>query len=146
MLREAGAAEVHVRIASPPVRWPCFYGIDFASRAELIATGSMSRGSALDRCRLAGLRLLEGLIAATKQPGYSLCRRASTASTRSRCPRTTLIGKHLLEGLGRASTRRRGASCMPARRQRVRLVPASPGDASVLDAVAGGAEGALSRP
>src|SRR5690606_3174930 len=36
MLREAGAAEVHVRIASPPVRWPCFYGIDFATRAELI--------------------------------------------------------------------------------------------------------------
>ena len=39
MLREAGAAEVHVRISSPPVRWPCFYGIDFASRAELIANG-----------------------------------------------------------------------------------------------------------
>ena len=30
MLREAGAVEVHVRIASPPVKWPCFYGIDFA--------------------------------------------------------------------------------------------------------------------
>ena len=39
MLREAGAVEVHVRIASPPVKWPCFYGIDFASRAELIANG-----------------------------------------------------------------------------------------------------------
>ena len=39
MLREAGALEVHVRISSPPVQWPCFYGIDFATRAELIATG-----------------------------------------------------------------------------------------------------------
>ena len=39
MLREAGAAEIHVRISSPPVRWPCFYGIDFATRAELVATG-----------------------------------------------------------------------------------------------------------
>ncbi|MGO1172995.1 MAG: amidophosphoribosyltransferase [Actinomycetaceae bacterium] len=39
MLREAGAAEVHVRISSPPVKWPCYYGIDFASRAELIANG-----------------------------------------------------------------------------------------------------------
>ncbi|KGA10695.1 MAG: amidophosphoribosyltransferase [actinobacterium acAMD-2] len=39
MLREAGATEVHVRISSPPVKWPCFYGIDFASRAELIANG-----------------------------------------------------------------------------------------------------------
>ena len=37
MLREAGASEVHVRVASPPVSWPCFYGIDFATRAELIA-------------------------------------------------------------------------------------------------------------
>ena len=39
MLREAGAAEVHVRISAPPVKWPCFYGIDFATRAELIANG-----------------------------------------------------------------------------------------------------------
>ena len=39
MLREAGAAEVHVRISSPPVEWPCFYGLDFATRAELIAPG-----------------------------------------------------------------------------------------------------------
>lgn len=40
MLREAGALEIHVRIASPPVKWPCFYGIDFASPAELIANGA----------------------------------------------------------------------------------------------------------
>jgi len=37
MLRAAGAAEVHMRIASPPTRWPCFYGIDTPSRQELIA-------------------------------------------------------------------------------------------------------------
>ncbi|MCX7819499.1 MAG: amidophosphoribosyltransferase [Kiritimatiellae bacterium] len=36
-LREAGALEVHVRIASPPVRWPCHFGIDFPTRAELAA-------------------------------------------------------------------------------------------------------------
>ena len=40
MLREAGAVEVHVRIASPPVKWPCFYGIDFATPAELIANAA----------------------------------------------------------------------------------------------------------
>ncbi len=33
MLREAGAAEIHIRISSPPITWPCFYGIDFATRA-----------------------------------------------------------------------------------------------------------------
>jgi amidophosphoribosyltransferase len=37
MLREAGAAEIHLRISSPPVRWPCFYGIDIGERAELLA-------------------------------------------------------------------------------------------------------------
>ncbi len=35
-----GPLEVHVRISSPPVKWPCFYGIDFATRAELIANGA----------------------------------------------------------------------------------------------------------
>jgi len=36
-LRELGAKEVHIRISSPPVKHPCFYGIDFSSRGELIA-------------------------------------------------------------------------------------------------------------
>ena len=38
MLRDAGAREVHMRISSPPIRWPCFYGIDTPSRSELIAS------------------------------------------------------------------------------------------------------------
>ena len=74
MLREAGATEVHVRISSPPVSWPCFYGIDFASRAELIA-GSLD---------VAGIRAsigadslgyvsLDGLIAATTPDRGRLC-------------------------------------------------------------------------
>lgn len=37
LLREAGAKEVHVRIASPPLKYPCFYGIDIQTRKELIA-------------------------------------------------------------------------------------------------------------
>lgn len=37
MLRAAGAAEVHMRISSPPYRWPCFYGMDTGTRAELLA-------------------------------------------------------------------------------------------------------------
>jgi len=37
MLRQAGAKEIHMRISSPPTAWPCFYGIDTPTRAELIA-------------------------------------------------------------------------------------------------------------
>jgi len=37
MLREAGAVEVHLRITSPPIKWPCFYGIDTGNQGELIA-------------------------------------------------------------------------------------------------------------
>ena len=37
LLKEAGAKEVHVRIASPPLKYPCFYGIDIQTRKELIA-------------------------------------------------------------------------------------------------------------
>src|SRR5260370_36929084 len=37
MLREAGAAQVHVRVASPPVTWPCFYGIDLPTRTVVTA-------------------------------------------------------------------------------------------------------------
>jgi amidophosphoribosyltransferase len=75
MLREAGAAQVHVRISSPPVAWPCFYGIDFATRAELIA-GSLS----VEEIRASigadslGYVSLDGLIAATTLPGERLCR------------------------------------------------------------------------
>ncbi len=39
LLRSAGAKEVHVRISSPPYRFPCYYGIDTSSRGELAATG-----------------------------------------------------------------------------------------------------------
>lgn len=37
MIRESGAERVHMRIASPPVRYPCYYGIDTPSSEELIA-------------------------------------------------------------------------------------------------------------
>ncbi|HEX9375682.1 MAG TPA: amidophosphoribosyltransferase [Actinomycetota bacterium] len=37
-LREVGASEVHLRITSPPIRWPCFYGIDMSTRKELVAS------------------------------------------------------------------------------------------------------------
>ena len=37
MIRDAGAREIHLRVASPPIRFPCFYGIDTPTREELVA-------------------------------------------------------------------------------------------------------------
>ena len=79
MLREAGALEVHVRIASPPVRWPCFYGIDFASPAELIANGVDASDGMLEGVRRAigadslGYVSVDGMIEASGQRSEELC-------------------------------------------------------------------------
>lgn len=80
MLREAGAGEVHVRIASPPVKWPCFYGIDFASPGELIANnaGGDEDAVAENICRVIGADTLafvsiDDMVAATERPADSLC-------------------------------------------------------------------------
>ena len=79
MLREAGAAEVHVRIASPPVKWPCFYGIDFASPGELIANG-LPEGDLVQGIATAigadtlGFVSVEGMTEASEQAPADLCR------------------------------------------------------------------------
>jgi amidophosphoribosyltransferase len=75
MLREAGATEVHVRISSPPVSWPCFYGIDFPTRAELIAGNlSVEEIRASLSADSLGYISLDGLIAATGIHRDRLCR------------------------------------------------------------------------
>ncbi len=74
MLRQAGAAEVHVRISSPPVQWPCFFGIDFPTRDELIAnelTLEEIRQS-IDADSL-GYISLGGMVEATAQHQSQLC-------------------------------------------------------------------------
>ncbi len=74
MLRQAGAAEVHVRISSPPVQWPCFFGIDFPTRDELIAnelTLEEIRQS-IDADTL-GYISLGGMVEATAQHQSQLC-------------------------------------------------------------------------
>jgi amidophosphoribosyltransferase len=102
MLREAGAVEVHVRISAPPVSWPCFYGIDFATRAELIANGMDTEGirRSIGADSL-GYVSLDGLIAASEQPRTRLCRACFDGEYPIELPAGHLIGKHVLEGVGR---------------------------------------------
>ncbi|MDO4243586.1 MAG: amidophosphoribosyltransferase [Actinomyces sp.] len=74
MLREAGASEVHVRISSPPVLWPCFYGIDFATRAELIATGmNVEQIRTSIGADTLGYLSVEAMVAASGQDASELC-------------------------------------------------------------------------
>ncbi|HEY3507190.1 MAG TPA: amidophosphoribosyltransferase, partial [Actinocatenispora sp.] len=102
MLREAGAVEVHVRIASPPVKWPCFYGIDFATRAELLANGLDTEGIRRSvGADTLGYVSLDSLIAATEQPRNRLCRACFDGVYPVELPADTLVGKHVLEGIGR---------------------------------------------
>ncbi len=100
MLREAGAAEVHVRISSSPITWPCFYGIDFASRAELIATGL-----GVDEIRQSigadSLAYLsqEGMIEATQQKVDELCLACFTGVYPIPLPTADQLGKGVLENV-----------------------------------------------
>ncbi len=128
MLREAGAREVHVRISSPPVSWPCFYGIDFATKAELIANGlSVDEICTSIGADSLGFISLDGLVAATNNAKNDLCRACFDGVYPVALPEPELLGKHMLEGFENA---------------------AMIGDADGLDTVTigGGAGDALSRP
>jgi len=98
MLREAGAREIHVRISSPPVKWPCYYGIDFATKAELIANGleveEIRRSIGADSL---GYVSLDGLITATQVPSDRLCSACFTGEYPIRIPEDMSEGKLRLE-------------------------------------------------
>jgi amidophosphoribosyltransferase len=142
MLREAGALEVHVRIASPPVRWPCFYGIDFATRAELVASGldveGVRRSIGADTL---GYISLDGLIAASEQPRTRLCMACFDGNYPIPLPEEARLGKHLLEDLVRAPEQTPSIDVSGA-------ASGDPGPIAVPDPVASGwgAAGALDRP
>ena len=102
MLREAGAREVHVRISSPPVKWPCFYGIDFATRAELIASGlEVDEICSSIGADSLGYVSLEGLVEATTIPSERLCRACFDGIYPVPLPEPEFLGKHVLETIER---------------------------------------------
>lgn len=102
MLREAGALEIHVRISSAPVKWPCYYGIDFASRAELIAAGldieEIRRSIGADSL---GYLSMEGMVAATTISADRLCTACFTGEYPIEIPNDLSAGKNLLEMVNR---------------------------------------------
>jgi len=97
MLRESGAREVHLRVALPPIKWPCFYGIDIGTRAELLAANmSMSEIRDLLGVDSVAYLSLDNLIRAIDAPGAGFCSACLTGEYPTEVP--TRISKDVLEG------------------------------------------------
>jgi len=96
MLREAGAAEVHMRITSPPIRWPCYYGIDMSTREELVAANmSVEEIRAFIGADSLAYLGLPSLVEATGAPEDTFCR--ACFDGRYPIPIPEGASKHLLE-------------------------------------------------
>jgi amidophosphoribosyltransferase len=94
MLFDAGATEVHVRVSSPPITGPCFYGIDFADADELIAANRSVDDvrEYIGATSLAYLSL-DGLQASTARPASALCRACLTGDYPTRIPEGRRLAK-----------------------------------------------------
>ncbi|MGH3118448.1 MAG: amidophosphoribosyltransferase [Gaiellales bacterium] len=94
LLFEAGAREVHVRVSSPPIVSPCFYGIDMADEDQLVAAGRSIEEirELLGATSLAYLSL-EGLQESTRRPEGTFCRACLTRSYPTRIPEDLKLAK-----------------------------------------------------
>ncbi|MGH2545522.1 MAG: amidophosphoribosyltransferase [Actinomycetota bacterium] len=97
MLRDAGAREVHMRITSPPIKWPCYYGIDMSTREELVAA-DLSVEEIRDFIGADSLAYLSlpALLEATGAPSDTFCRACFDGEYPIPVPERT-PSKHLLE-------------------------------------------------
>ncbi len=99
LLRESGATEVHVRISSPPDRFPCHYGIDTGNRGELIAaTKSVEEIREFIGADSLGYLSLGGVVRAIGLPKRAFCRACFDGLYPVPIPRTGQLGKYSLEG------------------------------------------------
>jgi amidophosphoribosyltransferase len=87
MLFDAGAAEVHVRVSSPPVVGQCFYGIDLADPKEMIAAGKTIE-EIREQIGATSLAYLshDGLVESTRRPASALCRACLTGDYPTELP------------------------------------------------------------
>ena len=100
MLRDAGAREVHMRISAPPIKWPCFYGIDMPDQDELIASRLDVEGvrNHIAADSLAHLSI-DGMLAATQIPTDQFCHACFSSRYPVEIPAEDLRDKHVLEVL-----------------------------------------------
>jgi len=99
LLRDAGAAEVHVRLTSPPVVWPCFYGIDTDTQEQLIAaTHSVEEIRDFIGADSLAYLALPDLVASTGRPADEFCRACFDGEYPIEVPESVRRGKLRLEG------------------------------------------------
>lgn len=100
LVRDAGAAEIHLRISSPPYRWPCFYGMDTSDRSTLIAArmevDEIRQHIGADSL---GYLSLQGLLDATATAGAGFCHACLSGDYPTDV--STANGKYLLEPMHR---------------------------------------------
>ena len=102
MLFDAGAAEVHVRVSSPPIVSPCFYGIDMADEEQLAAAHrSVEQMRELVGATSLHYLSLEGMQASTRLPEASVCRACFTRDYPTRVPAERNLAKLRFEPAGR---------------------------------------------
>ncbi len=98
MLRDAGAREVHMRISSPPIKWPCFYGIDMPDQDELIGS-RLEVDEIRDHIAADSLAYLsiDGMLGATQVPAEDFCTACFSSRYPVAVPEHDLRDKHVLE-------------------------------------------------
>ena len=109
MLFDGGATEVHVRISSPPIVSPCFYGIDFGDADQLAASDRTVEETRIEigATSLAHLSL-DGVQAATRLPSNEFCRACFTGKYPTRVPTGRMLAKLRFEPAAAEATGRAG--------------------------------------
>jgi amidophosphoribosyltransferase len=95
-IREAGAKEIHMRVSCPPVRCPCFYGVDFPTKEELLANGrNMKQIKEFLEVDSIGYISLEGMLSCASLPKDNYCTACWTGNYP--IPVQTIVNKFTME-------------------------------------------------
>ncbi len=95
-LREGGAKEIHMRVSCPPLRHPCFYGVDFPTREELLANNrTLEQIKDFLGVNSVGYMSLEGLLSCASQPTENYCTACWTG--KYKIPVDIMVNKFIME-------------------------------------------------
>jgi len=95
-LRQAGAKEIHIRVSCPPLRYPCYYGVDFPTKEELLANNrNLEQIKEFLEVDSVGYMSLEGLLSCANLPADHYCTACWTG--KYRIPVDVAVNKFTME-------------------------------------------------